>query len=119
PARVDTMNGSINWAVASIFHVPTATGNDPLALERTMRVRLLFCNGERWGRYYEIAKLDSPVIDMLNIRYVLSREPLDPVVVEKARFKKVAELPGNIVYENTKVRPRFYLANRIRPLNGI
>jgi len=119
PARVDTMNGSMNWADAMLFEVPAATGNDPLALERLMQVRLLFCDGERWGRYYEISKLDSPVIDLLNVRYVISRAPIDPAVLEKARFKKVAELPGNLVYENTKVLPRFFLVGKIRSVAGM
>src|SRR2546428_2444745 len=43
----------------------------------TTLFRSLFCNGERWGRYYEIAALDSPAIDLLNVRYVISREPID------------------------------------------
>ena len=62
PARIDTMNGNLNWTLGALFEVPTAGGNDPLAVERLIQARLLFCRGERWGRYYEIAQLDPPAI---------------------------------------------------------
>jgi hypothetical protein len=119
PARIDTMNGSLNWAVGSLFEVPTATGNDPLALERVMQARLLFCNGERWGRYYEISALDSPVLDLLNVRFVLSRAPIDPGLLEKARFRLVTVLPANYVYENAEWQPRFFLVSRVRNVAGM
>ena len=116
PARVDTLKGSINWAGdAAMFEVPAATGNDPLALERFMQVRLSFCQGDRWGRWYEISNLASPLIDLLNVRYVLTREPLDAELLRRARFHKVTDLPGQVVYENAEVLPRFFLVDRLRP----
>ncbi len=39
--------------------------------------------------------------------------------MEKALFRKVAELPGNLVYENKKVLPRFFLVSRIRRVAGM
>jgi hypothetical protein len=114
------MNGNLNWAsAASLLEVPTANGNDPLALERLIQARLLFCNGERWGRYYEISSLDSPVIDLLNVRFVLSVAPIDAGLLEKARFRGVAALPGTHVYENTEVQPRFFLVGRIHSVAGM
>jgi hypothetical protein len=120
PARIDTMNGSINWAGnAALLQIPVATGNDPLALERYMQVRLSFCNGERWGRWYQIANLESPVLDLLNVRYVLSSNPLDAELVRRARFVPAARLPGNEVYENLDVLPRFFFARRVRSATGL
>lgn len=120
PARIDTLNGSINWSGdAALLQVPTANGNDPLALERLMQVRLSFCQGERWGRWYQISNLESPLIDLLNVRYVVSREPIDPVLLRRARFVKAAELPGQVVYENSEVMPRFHLVNGVRPATNL
>ena len=120
PSRIDTMNGDLNWAsAASLFEVPTAGGNDPLALERLIQARLLFCNGKRWGRYYEISTLDSPAIDLLNVRFVVSRAPVDAGLLEKARFRQIAVLPGTYVYQNTEVQPRFFLVSRIRNVAGM
>jgi hypothetical protein len=50
---------------------------------------------------------------------VLSRAPLDPAMIERARFRKYADLPGTVVYENTEVLPRFFLSTpngRVRVL---
>ncbi len=120
PSRIDMMNGDMHWAMtAPLTAVPTANGNDPLALERIIQARLAFVKGERWGRYYEIASLDSPAVDLHNIRWVLSRGPLDPAMVERAHFRKYADLPGTVVYENTEVLPRFFLSTptgRVRVL---
>jgi uncharacterized membrane protein YfhO len=100
----------MNWAVAARFlRVPDANGNDPLALLRPMQVRLIFTGGERWGRYYQVADPDSNVLSLLNVRFLLSRTP-----VESEQFTKIAELPGRTVYENRSALPRFFLVSRIQ-----
>ncbi len=111
PSRIDMVSGDMHWAMAApLTAVPTANGNDPLALESVMQARLAYVKGERWGRYYEIASLDAPEVDLHNIRWVLSRARLDPATVERAGFRFFADLPGTVVYENTQVRPRFFLS---------
>lgn len=115
PARIDTVDASMNWTMtAPLIQIPSANGNDPLALARSIQVRLAFCIGERWGAYYQISNLDSPVLDLVNVRYVLSRGPLNAAALERAKFVHVADLPGNQVYENTEALPRFFLVNRVR-----
>jgi hypothetical protein len=120
PWRTDMLSASQNWTMAaSLIEVPTANGYDPLALVRTMQARLAFCKGERWGSYYEIADPASPVLDLMNVRYVLSRTPVPDSVLERARLVHVADLPGHRVYENTRALPRFFLVNRIRKTAGM
>jgi hypothetical protein len=120
PARIDTVDASMNWAMtAPLIQIPSANGNDPLALARPIQVRLAFCIGERWGAYYQISNLDSPVLDLVNVRYVLSRGPIHAAVLERAKFVHVADLPGNQVYENTETLPRFFLVNRVRLVSGM
>jgi uncharacterized membrane protein YfhO len=115
PARIETVQDSNNWAVgASLTEVPTANGDDPLALVRLLKVRLLFAKGELWNRYYEASRLGSPLVNLLNIRYVLSLAPSDPPPVREAGFRKVEELPGRRIYENPNVLPRFFLVWRVR-----
>jgi hypothetical protein len=99
---------------APLTEVPSANGNDPFALARLIQVRLAFCDGERWGRWYEVNSLDSPVLDLVNVGYVLSREPLGEERLRQANFRHAAELPGRHVYENTEVLPRFFLVSRVR-----
>jgi hypothetical protein len=109
PARLDTVDGSLDWASAApLLEIPTANGNDPLALVRYMQVRLsLVKNGARWGRYYQVSIPESPVLSLLNVRYLLSRTSPATTLV------KVADVPGGAVYENPRVLPRFFLVNRI------
>ncbi len=110
PSRIDTVDDSMNWAMgAALTEVPTANGNDPFALYRLMQVRLIVTGGERWGRYYQVANTESPVLDLLNVRYLLSRRPLDGKGLELS-----AQLPGRSVYENPDALPRFFLVSRIR-----
>ena len=109
PSRIDTVDDSMNWAVAARFiGVPSANGNDPLALFRPMQVRRIFTGGERWGRYYQVANPDSNVLSLLNVRFLLSRTP-----VQSEQFTKAAELPWRAVYENRGALPRFFLVSRI------
>jgi hypothetical protein len=115
PGRIDTVKGVMNWAMgAPLTRVPSANGNDPLALERVIQVRLAFCHGERWGRYYEVGSLDSPVLDLLNIRWIFSNGSIN-----HPRFRKFADLPGTQVYENTTVLPRFFLVSGRRRVAGM
>jgi hypothetical protein len=115
PARIDTRNGGMPWAMsAPVTRVPSANGNDPLALERIIQARLAFCKGERWGRYYEVGSLDSPVLDLMNVRWLLSNGP-----IEHPRWRKFADLPGTEVYENTTVLPRFFLVSGRRRVAGM
>jgi hypothetical protein len=115
PWRIDTAGDSLSWAMAApVTKVPTANGNDPFAPARLIEARLAFAPGERWGRYYEVANLASPVLDLMNVRYVLARRALDPAAVEQAGFLHAGSLPGHEVYENPQALPRFFLVPRTR-----
>ncbi|MGA2328684.1 MAG: hypothetical protein ABSH05_20600 [Bryobacteraceae bacterium] len=108
PARIDTIDSSQNWAMAApLLEIPSANGNDPMALARAIQVRLAFCRGERWGAYYQVTQPESPVLDLVNVRYLLSREPV-------AGLTPITRLRQDYVYENPKALPRFFLVNRIR-----
>jgi hypothetical protein len=130
PWRIDTAGDSLSWAMAApLTKVPTANGNDPFAPARLIRARLAFSPGEPWGRYYEVRDLASPVLDLMNVRYVLARAPLDTAVVENAAgnnaavenagLRHAASLPGHEVYENPQALPRFFLVSRVRKAAGL
>lgn len=106
--RFDTTGGAMNWAVAApAIALPSANGNDPFALVRLMQVRLSFTKGERWGSYYEVQDVHSPLLGMMNARYLISRREL--------RGGQLAgELPGYFIYENANALPRFWLVSRWR-----
>ncbi len=120
PWRVEAVDDSMNWASsASVVGAPTANGNEPLALTRILKVRLLFCDGFPWDRHYVPSILESPLVNLLNIRYVVSWAATDPPAVLRAGFPRVAELPGHRVYRNPDALPRFFLVGRVRGVGGI
>lgn len=112
PSRIDTLDSSMEWTYgAPILEVPTASGISPLALENTIQMRLLLHEGgTRWGWYYPLTaeKLGSPVLDQMNVRYILAPASDLPRFAALPKFRHVASLPGTEVFENTTVLPRFY-----------
>jgi hypothetical protein len=113
PWRIDLMGGPHDMASAApLFEYPAANGDDPFALVRLMQVRLSFCRGERWGRFYEVADPDSPVLKLMNVRYLISSKAI-------GGRRKIGELPGTVVYENPGALPRFFLVHRVRRADGM
>jgi hypothetical protein len=120
PWRIDTVDSSMEWTYgAPILQVPSASGISPLALENTIQLRLFLHDGNRAGWYYPLEKLDSPVLDVMNVRYVLTRAADIPRFAALPKFRHIASLPGTEVFENTGVLPRFYFVRRVQPVSSI
>ncbi len=120
PWRIDTVDSSMEWTYgAPILQVPSASGISPLALENTIQLRLFLHDGNRAGWYYPVEKLDSPVLDLMNVRYVLTRAADIPRFAALPKFRHVASLPGTEVFENTAVLPRFYFVGRVQPVASL
>lgn len=116
PWRFDSLSGGAAFAPsAPMFLLPNANGDDPMALARIIQVRLAFCEGQRWGRFYEVRDPASPVLDMLNVRYLISREQLSQEQLDRGALTLRGEFPGFAVYERPRTLPRFWLVSRIRP----
>jgi hypothetical protein len=120
PARVDTADAALAWSTtAPITRIYTANGADVLAIYRTMQARLAFAKGERWGAYYQIEDLRSPVIGLMNTQFVITIPRLDAQRLAGSPFREVASIPGGYIYENQAVLPRFFLVSRLRPARSL
>jgi hypothetical protein len=120
PMRIDTYNDSEEWAnSAPTTHLYTANGQDVMAVYRTMQARLAFVKGERWGAYYQVGDPRSPVLGLLNIGYLLSREPIPPDKLAGSPFQEETVLAGHHVYANRALLPRFYLVGKLRRVRGM
>jgi hypothetical protein len=109
PWRLETYNDAMGWtSMSPTIRIPTPNGNDPFALIPYMAVRRIYTGGTRWGRYYQITDLKSAVLDLLNVRYLMSREPLP----ETTKYRMATQLPGHFLYENKSALPRFFLVTR-------
>jgi hypothetical protein len=120
PWRIDTLDVGLEWTFgAPILHVPSASGISPMALENAIQLRLLLHDGYRWGWNYPLEKVDSPVLDLMNVRYVITRGEDVPRLAALPKFRHVASLPGHELFENTAVLPRFLLVHQVRPVASI
>lgn len=115
PARIDIREDSVGWVPAALIErVPTANGNDPLVIDRLLQVRRLFAPGPFWDRYHEVSRPESPILDLLNVRYILTFAPNATPRMSSPGLRLAAVLPGHQVYENLSVLPRFFLVGRTR-----
>jgi len=120
PSRVDTVDASMAWSnTAPITRIYTASGADVMAVYRTMQARLAFAKGERWGAYYQIDDLRSPVIGLMNTQFVITIPRLDARRLAGSPFRELTSIPGGYVYENQAVLPRFFLVSRLRPARNL
>ena len=114
PARIEAVEDSDRWPFIGLSaRIPTATGDDPLALSRLLAVRRLFAEGPWWVRRLLAVKIDSPIASLLNLRYFVSWRPGGPEPVRKAGFQQVLAVSAHQVYENPKALPRFFLVPQI------
>lgn len=121
PSRIDTVDASLLWAAcASLTRVPTASGVSPLALANIIQLRLFLHDGSRWGWYYPVEKAESAVLDVMNVKYVLTRgEKATEQLRALPRFRHVANLPGNELFENLTVLPRFFLVHDVKAVASL
>ncbi len=116
PSRFD-MRPDISFAwssTAALIGIPTANGCDPLAPERVIQVRLSFASGWRWGTCFQVENPSSPVLSLVNDRWLLSR-----ATIANPDLKLAAEAGGYKIYERVHTLPRFFLLNRAKRVNGL
>jgi hypothetical protein len=84
-----------------------------MAPDKIIQLRLYLHDGARWGWYYPVEKIDSPVLDPMGARYVVTSAKSAPRF-QAPRYRHVASLPGTELFENTAVMPRFFLVHEVR-----
>jgi hypothetical protein len=116
PSRIDNASDtSQQWAFqAPLTQIPTANGVTPLAPANVIQLRLFLHDGARWGWYYPVEKFDSPVLDLMGVRYMIAGAKSAARLSASQRFRHVASLPGNELFENLSVLPRFFLVDHLK-----
>jgi hypothetical protein len=114
------VDASHEWTYgAPILQIPSAAGISPLALENSVQLRLFLHDGVRWGWNYPLEHLDSPIVDLMNVRYIVTRGEDIPRLTALPKFHHIASLPGNELFENTSAFPRFFLVHQVRVAGSI
>jgi hypothetical protein len=120
PWRFDTADASMEWTNgAPIMQIPSAAGISPMAPENAIQLRLFLHDGFRWGWNYPLEKLASPIVDLLNIRYIVAAGAGVAHLAALPKFRRIASLPGHELFENTQVFPRFFLVHQARAVSSI
>jgi len=116
PSRFDTSPAvSYNWSsMGPLLGIPTANGCDPLAPERVVQVRLSFAPGARWGSCYQVVNPSSPILALVNDRFLLSH-----AAISDPSLALAAETNGYRVYENKRWLPRFFLAQHVTAVRDL
>ncbi|MBI4892592.1 MAG: YfhO family protein [Acidobacteria bacterium] len=104
--RYDTCDDAL-WLVtgAPLIHLRTASGYDPLALERLIQARLAVASGQRWGAWYQVEQPGRAAVDALGLRVLIGRGERPP----PPGWRVALRWPGRTVYEREHPLPRFRL----------
>jgi hypothetical protein len=120
PWRFDTVDSSMEWTTsAPMLQITSAAGISPMAPENAIQLRLFLHDGYRWGWNYPLEKLDSPIVDLLNVRYIITRAEDAPRLAAILKFRHIGSLPGSELFENTSVFHRFFLVHNLRPVTSL
>ena len=114
--RIETIDDSMACSSAApITRIPHIGGNDPLEMRAPSAVRALYAK-RVWPdqRYRVLEDGTSPVLDLLNVRYLLRWAPNNTTPPEIPGLQFVRGLPGHSLYENPDALPRWYVAPRWR-----
>jgi len=106
-------NGSRIWKLQSVG------GAEPILLQDYSKFLRLFCSAEDGGRMFSIRSLNSKLLDLLNLKYLVTTKSLaeiDPAV-DESRFELVFDNYYKI-YRNKTFLPRAFIVHQIRELEG-
>lgn len=120
PSRIDYTDGifSQGFRGSDMLDLPTANGDNPFMFRRMWRLRRLFATGRPWDRQLSVNRIDSPLLSMMNVGWLIGGSPLPPDDVRRAGLEPAGELRGLWMYRNPRALPRFFLAAGVRRSSG-
>ena len=121
PSRIDYTDNRFEAGFhgSELFRLPTPNGDNPFLLERVWRLRFLYATARPWERQLSVNHIDSPLLSMLNVSWLVSYTELPRDRVERAGLGLHGVLNGGLwVYENPRALPRFFLVPHVRHSSG-
>jgi len=114
PYRIDGKNDN-TWASWTLLTgVPSANGIDPLSAERLLTARMRLHGGIPWA-LSTVETVEPKLLSLMNVRYLMTFEPLDEKNLQQSRFTLSRTFPGRYLYENPNVLPRFFFVGSVLP----
>ena len=116
PWRLDVLDLNYSFTMnASWRRLPTPNGDNPFAPLRLLELRRLFAPGNWWERQYPVVRPESPLLDFLNVGYLLAysvRE--DRAALARAGWSEAGRTENGMrMYRNAEVMSRFFLARTV------
>jgi hypothetical protein len=120
PPRIEVYKHEYRaWANAGVLTgMPSSSGEDPLALIRTLKARSALTGGNMWA-YSSVEKIRPAMLSAMNVKYLMASEPIDAAEASNARLTLVKSFAGRTLYENTRVLPRFFFVPRVTVTSGV
>jgi hypothetical protein len=122
--RVETDANSMYRSLdnGAIYGLEKATGDDSLVLEDFYNYRQIILPqqspGVQIGLFHEGA-IDSPMLDAQNDKYFMTRDPINPLLLQSGKLKLVKNVGGIYVYENTAVLSRAWMSDALAFSNNV
>lgn len=120
PPRIDVYRQEAAvWADAgTLTGLPSANGEDPLALLRIEKVRGSLSGGTMWA-YCPVEHIRPAVLSAMNVKYLMAKVPIDVQELSGSRFTPLKSFPGRILYQNAAVLPRFFFVPHVTATSGM
>jgi len=120
PLRVDYVDRGADTFVwgPNMLKLPTPDGDNPLALNRMLALRRLFCAGNFWERQRNVSNLSSPLVRMLNVGFLASSAFPFTKELGPEHLPLAADIAGLRFYRKPDPLPRFFLVRRLHIASG-
>jgi hypothetical protein len=120
PLRVDYADRGADTFVwgPSMVKMPTPDGDNPLALQRILALRRLFCAGNYWERQRNVRDLNSPLVRMMNVGFLVSSAFPFTQELGPEHLPLAADIAGLRFYKKSDSLPRFFLVRRLHIARG-
>jgi Bacterial membrane protein YfhO len=120
PPRIDVFEHEATvWANAgTLTGLPSANGEDPLALIRILKARGGLNGGTMWA-YSPVQHIKPALLSAMNVKYVMAKAPIAAQELNGSRLSVYKSFPGRTLYENAGVLPRFFFVPRVKLSAGV
>lgn len=111
PFRVVGIGAALFPNAQAMYGFADIRTHDPMAYGRYLGVLRLITNLETNEYFAKWQNVGTPLLDYLNVRYVIGDRDLDPN--DPRRYRLVYEGRDGRIFENLDVKPRFFAARDI------
>ena len=111
PFRIVGIGAALFPNTQAMYGLADIRTHDPMAYGRYLGVLRLLTNLETNEYFAKWQNLDTPLLNYLNVRYIVGDRGLDPE--DHQRYHLVYDNRDGRIFENRDVKPRFFAAHDI------